>query len=153
MIVIWLSVRRTDPAIHARSRATAFALGIAALAVVGASALPRIERWKPARPIAELANRAAEETGGEIATMGFRAPSLIHYLTPSPVSDVAPHQLAEWSRRPAVGVLIATEDELRKARSLAGQPLGLTPLARRRGLDYAKGRWIQLVVLKRSPQP
>ncbi len=151
MVVLWLSVRRTDPAIHARSRAAGFALGIAALAVVGASALPRIERWKPARPIAELANRAADETGGEIATMGFRAPSLIHYLRPSPVPDVAPHQLAAWARRPGGGVLIATGKELREARSLADRPIDLTPLARRRGLDYAKGRWIELIILKRSP--
>jgi hypothetical protein len=57
-------------------------------------------------------------------------------------------EMIRWSAEPGPGVLVTTREKLAKSPSVAR--LGLAELASRRGFDYVRGRWIELVALSRA---
>lgn len=128
-----------------RRRRTAV-LGLALATVIGLVQLrllmPVVEELKPAPPVAR-AVRAVVGPEVPVAAAGFREPSLAFYLGRSFVElDLA--EVGEWLSEPSDGVLIADVDVL------ADLPLGhTTEIARRHGFNVAKGRWVEVVALRR----
>ncbi len=55
----------------------------------------------------------------------------------------------QWLQDPKPGVLVASRAEIEQIEGITG-PLGLREIGSRRGLNYSKGRWVELVVLKKG---
>ena len=136
--------RRRLPSAAARA---AFAGVVGAQIVLGAALLPALEPFKPA-PFVARAVRAAFPAGVGVATLGFAEPSLDFYLDGPPIRRLASvEEISRWSAERGPGVLVTTREDLARIPSAAR--LGLIELASRRGLNYSKGRWIELVALRR----
>jgi hypothetical protein len=113
--------------------------------------LPALEPYKPV-PIVVRAVRARFPAGVDVATFGFAEPSLDFYLGGPPVRRLeSAEAISRWSVERGPGVLVTTREDLARIPSAAS--IGLAELASRRGLNYARGRWIELVALTRPGAP
>jgi 4-amino-4-deoxy-L-arabinose transferase-like glycosyltransferase len=134
-----------------RAAGTVFAGAAAAQIAVAVFALPALEREKPTPRVA-IDVRSRFPGNIPVATLGFSEPSLDYYLDRPPVERLAGERdLVRWCASPGAGVLVATREAL-----AAGPPAALERLAEfasRRGFNYSKGRWIELVALERRALP
>jgi 4-amino-4-deoxy-L-arabinose transferase-like glycosyltransferase len=130
-----------------KAAGAAFAGVVCAQIVIGAAVLPALEPYKPV-PIVARAVRARFPAGVDVATFGFAEPSLDFYIGGPPIRRLASAEaILRWSAERGPGVLVTTREDLARIPSAAR--VGLAELASRGGLNYARGRWIELVALTR----
>ena len=132
------------------------ALWVAALtAVFGLAAAPVVERLKPAAAVA-AAIRAATPPNVPVMTMdegrGFDEPSLYFYLARPPVRGLrGADQVVAWSLQAGPAVLVTTRPLLTEAEALGKSPnLGCAILFQTTGFNYSRGKWMDIVVLRRD---
>jgi len=119
--------------------------------LIGAIVLPAVETLKPV-PFVARAIRSQLPAGVEVATFDFAEPSLDFYLGgPAPRRLARADDVVRWSSRGAPGVLVTTRSGLASFPSTAA--LGLAEFASRTGIDVARGRWLELVALRRGAPP
>lgn len=109
--------------------------------------LPALESQKPVPPVARKI-RAGISGPTPVATFEFAEPSLDFYLGLPPIERLAAGDVSRWASSPQPGVLVTTREAL--LRLPTGERLGLPILAERRGFNYSKGRWIDLVAFERG---
>ena len=140
--------------LRSRFRLAAGTLLVGAVAVQVAAAifvLPALEREKPIPGVA-LDIRSRFRGDIPVATLGFSEPSLDYYLHRPPVERLrGARDLTRWCAQPGTGVLVATREALAAAPPPALRRLA--EFASRRGFNYSKGRWIELVALERRALP
>ena len=147
-LLIWNSWL-TRPAIAARM----LALGMIVIALgLGAFLMPALEPFKPSPVVGAIIQRATSQDV-PVATAGYDEPSLLLAIDRSPLPDLGnPELIRAWAAAAGPGVLVATREALAQAGIAAGQP-GLTLLDQRRGYNYSRGRWLELVTLGRNLPP
>jgi len=144
---VLLCLLRGDRPAAARA---AFAGVVCAELLIGAVVLPAVETYKPV-PFVARAIRSRLPAGVEVATFAFAEPSLDFYLGAVPRRRARFDDVVRWSSARAPGVLVTTRSSLAAIPSTA--PLGLTELVSRAGIDVARGRWLELVALRRGAVP
>jgi 4-amino-4-deoxy-L-arabinose transferase-like glycosyltransferase len=111
--------------------------------------LPAAERLKVSPAIA-AAIRSRTPAGVPVASYRYAEPSLLFYLGRGPVRELADAgEAARWLREPGPGVLVLPSEELARLAREAGR-LPAVPLANRRGYNYSKGKWVDLVAVRRG---
>jgi len=137
--------------LRSRSMAVAAVLSLAMVAhvvVAGVWLAPLVEAFKPVPRVAAVVR---SETGRDVpvAAYGFGEPSLVFYVQRPPVEMLSSAaSVRDWADEPGPGVLVATRE------ALAGtEPLPLEEFYADEGLNYTKGEWIELVVLRRDNPP
>ncbi len=97
-----------------------------------------------------LAQAITQRTGPDVpvATFGYGEPTLNFYIGRriEPLADQ--EAVARWAGQPQPGVLIISKDALAEVERCHGS-LGLTEIASKRGLNYAKGKTLEVVALRR----
>ncbi|MCL5279294.1 MAG: glycosyltransferase family 39 protein [Planctomycetes bacterium] len=97
-----------------------------------------------------LAQAIKQQTAPEVpvATFGYGEPTLNFYLGRriEPLAD--PEAVVPWARQPQPGVLIISKDVWAEVERRHGS-LGLTEIALERGLNYAKGKTLEVAALLR----
>ncbi|GDY14198.1 hypothetical protein LBMAG53_30760 [Planctomycetota bacterium] len=133
------------------------AMWVAALsAVFCLAAAPVVERLKPAAAVA-AAIRAGTPPNVPVMTMdegrGFDEPSLYFYLARPPVRGLrGADQAVAWSLQTGPAVLVTTRPLLAEAEALGKSPnLGCAILFQTSGFNYSRGKWVDVVVLRRGP--
>ena len=114
--------------------------------------LPAVEAAKPVPHLAAVI-RAQTEATTPVATFDFDEPSLVFYVGRTPVTCLQSEtSLAAWARTEAPGVLVAPRTSLDRAlRSVGALPL--EEIGSATGINVAKGRWLELVALRRGAPP
>lgn len=162
LIALPLLVRRALRGIGRDRQAAPALIGILTLWVVGLTAVfclaaaPVVERLKPAAAVA-AAIRAGTPPNVPVMTMdegrGFDEPSLYFYLARPPVRGLrGADQAVAWSQHTGPAVLVTTRPLLAEAEALGKSPnLGCAILFQTTGYNYSRGRWVDIVVLRRGP--
>jgi 4-amino-4-deoxy-L-arabinose transferase-like glycosyltransferase len=84
-----------------------------------------------------------------VATFRYSEPSL-NFHVGRPVESLAgPEAVAQWARQPQPGVLVVPRTILAEIEQRHG-PLGLEEMATKEGLNYAKGKVVEVVALRRG---
>lgn len=136
---------------RSRSMAVATVLSSAMVAhvvVAGVWLAPLVEVFKPVPRVAAVVR---SETGSDVpvACYDFAEPSLVFYLQRPPVEMLSSAgSVHEWANEPGPGVLVATREALDCIEALP-----LEEFYTDEGLNYVKGQWIELVVLRRDNPP
>jgi 4-amino-4-deoxy-L-arabinose transferase-like glycosyltransferase len=98
-----------------------------------------------------LARAVRQQTTDEVpvATFGYGEPTLNFYLARriEPLGGV--EAVAQWARQPAPGVLIIPSPMLVEIEQRRG-PLELTEIASKKGLNYSKGKTLDVMTLLRG---
>ncbi len=116
--------------------------------VAGAWLAPLVEVFKPVPRVAAVVSSETADTV-PVASFGFAEPSLVFYLQRSPIEMLSSEdRVRAWTDQPGPGVLVSTRDALTEI-----EPLPLEEIYADGGLNYAKGSWIELVVLMRNTSP
>jgi hypothetical protein len=113
--------------------------------------LPVVERAKVIPPLARQINaRVPRDVPVAIhklkqATLNFYIGRPIEYLDTE-------DQVVGWVRQAGPGVLVMSRDKLDEIERKRGR-LEVAEVARAAGLDYSRGRWLELVALSRPGTP
>jgi 4-amino-4-deoxy-L-arabinose transferase-like glycosyltransferase len=149
-ILLAMSVLAMRQQLQNRPQASAVTLllGMAALLPpVTLGVMPAIERIKisPA-----LAQAIKQQTATElpVATFGYDEPTLYFYVGRQVESLAGEEAVIQWAKRPQPGVLIITTTALAEIERRGG-PLGLTEIASEVGLNFAKGKKLEVAALLR----
>ncbi|ROQ90771.1 ArnT family glycosyltransferase [Desulfosoma caldarium] len=113
--------------------------------------LPSLESMKVSPPIAHAINEHTPRDV-QVATYKYGEPSLNFYLDRYILPLKTGTELVSWAQQPVPGVLVIPRKELEKIENQYGG-LGLTPFAVAKGYNYSKGKWVELLALKRSARP
>ena len=140
----------TRPALAARLLAAGMLTIMAGAAVF---LMPTLEAFKPSQTIGERIH-AATPDDVVVTTAGFDEPSIICAINRAPVANLDDAAaLRTWADDTAPGVLVTTTQKLAEAGIALDRP-GLTLLDQRRGFNYSRGKWLDLVTLGRHlPRP
>jgi 4-amino-4-deoxy-L-arabinose transferase-like glycosyltransferase len=112
--------------------------------------IPQAEALKPAPAIARAIERATPPSA-QVWTFEFAEPTLDFYLRRPPIGRLVSDEAAlEWTRTSSLAVLVTTRSALDRLEERGG-PLPLLELAAVRGVDYSRGRLVELVALLRAP--
>jgi hypothetical protein len=111
--------------------------------------LPVLDRVKPVPPLA-AAIRARTPEDAPLATFDFSEPSLLFYVGRIPVAPLPSEgAVAAWARAGGRGVLVLPRRALARVVHDYGA-LPLREVAAARGINVAKGQWLELVALGRN---
>ncbi|MBZ5588247.1 MAG: glycosyltransferase family 39 protein [Acidobacteriia bacterium] len=114
--------------------------------------LPTVEAVKPVPHLAAII-RVRTEATTPVATFEFDEPSLVFYVGRTPITRLQSEKsLAEWARTEAPGVLVTPRTSLDRTLRYLGT-LPLEEIASATGINVAKGRWLELVALRRGARP
>jgi 4-amino-4-deoxy-L-arabinose transferase-like glycosyltransferase/membrane-associated phospholipid phosphatase len=131
-----------------RSAASVLVLGMLLFQIVLATfLLPRLERFKVSPVIAGVITSRTEPTV-PVAAYKFDEPSLIFYLDRKLNVLGREEDVAAWARETGPGALVIPREILRNIETQNGR-LGLEEIGSAGGYNYTKGRWVNLVALKR----
>lgn len=113
---------------------------------------PALERVKiSARVAAAIRRRAGPEV--PVFTHGYDEPGVVYYLFRPPEQVIrgldSAEQVASWAREKGPGVLVITSKRLRRIQTKGGE-LPLARIASVAGLNYATGKWLDVLVLGRD---
>jgi hypothetical protein len=109
--------------------------------------MPALERTKVSPALAQAITQRTDQNV-PVATFGYGEPTLNFYVGRriEPLADQ--EAVARWAGRPQPGVLIISKDALAEVERRHGS-LGLTEIASKRGLNYAKGKALEVAALLR----
>ncbi len=149
-ILLVVSVLAMRQQLQNRPQASAITL----LAGMGVLLLPTMLGVMPAledvkvSPV--LAQAVQQQTAPDVpvATFGYGEPTLNFYVGRriEPLADL--EAVARWAGQPQPGVLIISKDALAEVERRHGS-LGLTEIASKRGLNYSKGKTLEVAALLR----
>jgi 4-amino-4-deoxy-L-arabinose transferase-like glycosyltransferase len=150
-VLLVLSVLAIRQQLQDRPQASAVTLlaGMLVLLVpLTLGALPALENLKIAPALAAaVRQKTAPEVA--VATFKFGEPSLNFYLG-RPIEPLANEEaVASWAREPGAGILIVPPAVLAGIEQRHGS-LGLREIAAKEGLNYSKGKVLQVVALRRA---
>jgi hypothetical protein len=84
-----------------------------------------------------------------VATFGYDEPTLYFYLGRPVASLRSEEAVVEWAKQPQPGVLVITKAALAAVEGRCGS-LGLAELAAQKGLNFAKGKPLEVTALLRG---
>jgi 4-amino-4-deoxy-L-arabinose transferase-like glycosyltransferase len=150
VILAIVSVLAMRQQLQNRPQASAITL----LAGMGVLLLPTMPGVMPALEAVKvspaLARAVQQRTAPEVpvATFGYGEPTLNFYLGRQiePLAD--PEAVAQWAGQPRLGVLIIPKEALAEVERRHGS-LGLTEIASKQGLNYSKGKTVEVAALLR----
>jgi 4-amino-4-deoxy-L-arabinose transferase-like glycosyltransferase/membrane-associated phospholipid phosphatase len=126
---------------------TAGVVGI--LIIISVLALPTLERFKVAKPLAE-AIRSKTSANVPAAVYDYNEASLIFYIGRQRLKSLeTDKEVIVWAKESQPGVLVISQSALSRIETRAGL-LGLERVGAASGFNYAKGRWMDVVALGRS---
>jgi hypothetical protein len=135
----------TRPALAARL------LGAGMVAVAFGAAvflMPTLEVFKPSQTVGDRIHAVSAEDV-PVVTAGYDEPSLLCAINRAPINDLADAaEIRAWAEATAPGILVITAEKLSAAGVDEHHP-GLTLIDRRRGYNYSRGKWLELVTLGR----
>ena len=110
--------------------------------------MPALEKVKVAPALAQAVR---QQTTREVpvATFGYDEPTLYFYVGRQVESLRSEEAVLAWAKQPQPGVLIITKAALAAVEGHGGS-LGLAELASQEGLNYAKGKPLEVVALLRG---
>jgi 4-amino-4-deoxy-L-arabinose transferase-like glycosyltransferase len=151
LVLAVVSVLAMHQQLRDRPQASAITLllGMAILLlVVTLCLMPAVERTKVA-PV--LARAVKEQTGSDVpvAAFGYREPTLNFYVGRRIESLADQEAVARWAGQPQPGVLIISKEAWAEVERRHGS-LGLTEIASKRGLNYSKGKTLEVAALLRG---
>ncbi len=150
-VLVVLSVVAIRQQLQERPQASAITLLVGMLVLLVPlmlGALPALEKLKIAPALAE-AVRQKTAPAVPVVTFKFGEPSLNFYLG-RPIEPLENEEaVAAWARQPQAGVLIIPQNVLAGIEQRRG-PLGLREIAAQKGLNYSKGKVLQVVALSRE---
>ena len=148
-VAAWRRVDRADWA--GADRATHVGMGVA-ITVLAVWAIPAYERLGKGIPTLAAAVRAEVGTDAPVAVHELGEPSLVHYLDRPwgrPVLFLEDeHAVVAWDAIAAPGVLVIPRERLLAIASVHTL-LSMDEVARVRVLDHTRGRWLELVAVRR----
>ena len=110
--------------------------------------MPALEKVKVAPALAQAVR---QQTAREVpvATFGYDEPTLYFYVG-RPVSSLGSEEaVVEWAKQPQPGVLVITKSALAAVEGRCGS-LGLAEFAAQEGLNFAKGKPLEVTALLRG---
>jgi len=110
--------------------------------------LPALEEIKVSPPLAQ-AIRQQTEQDVPVATFGYGEPTLNFYVGRRIEPLGGPEAVVQWAGRPQAGVLVISRDALAEVERRHGA-LGLAEIASKRGLNYSKGKTLEVAALLRG---
>jgi 4-amino-4-deoxy-L-arabinose transferase-like glycosyltransferase len=152
-LLLAMSVLATRQQLQDRPQASAITL----LAGMGVLLFPTMLGVMPAlenvKVSPALAQAVRQQTAPDVpvATFGYGEPTLNFYVGRriEPLADLK--AVARWAGQPQPGVLIISNDALAVIAGRHGS-LGLTEIASKRGLNYSKGKALEVAALLRRGQ-
>jgi len=112
-------------------------------------ALPAVERFKVARPLAEAIR---SKTGSDVpaAVFKYNEPSLIFYIGRQRLKSLRTDEdVIAWAKESEPGVLVISREALGRIEASSGS-LGLERICAVRGFNFERGRWMDVVALGRK---
>ena len=109
--------------------------------------MPALEKVKVAPALAQAVR---QQTSKEVpvATFGYDEPTLYFYIGRQIESLGSEEAVVQWAKQPQPGVLVITKDALAAIEGRRGS-LGLAELASKEGLNYAKGKPLEVAAMLR----
>jgi 4-amino-4-deoxy-L-arabinose transferase-like glycosyltransferase/membrane-associated phospholipid phosphatase len=126
---------------------TAGVVGI--LMIISILAVPTLERFKIAKPLAEAIR---SKTGANVpaAVYDYNEASLIFYIGRQRLKSLdTDEEVITWAKESQPGVLVISQSALARIEAKAGL-LELQRIGAVSGFNYAKGRWMDVVALGRN---
>jgi 4-amino-4-deoxy-L-arabinose transferase-like glycosyltransferase len=152
-ILLAMSVLAMRQQLQDRPQASAITL----LGGMGVLLLPTLLGVMPAlenvKVSADLARAIKQQTAPDVpvATFGYGEPTL-NFYTGRRIEPLTDKQaVARWAGQPQPGVLIISKDAWAEVERRHGS-LGLTKVASKRGLNYSKGKTLEVAALLRRGQ-
>jgi hypothetical protein len=111
-------------------------------------ALPAVERFKVAKPLAEAIR---SKTGPDVPAAVFKydEASLIFYIGRQRLKSLQTDEdVIAWAKESQPGVLVISREALGRIEAKSGS-LGLEGIGAARGFNYGRGRWVDVVALGR----
>ncbi len=150
-VLLVVSVLAMRQQLQDRPQASAVTLlaGMLVLLVpVTLGVLPALEKTKVSPALAQaITQRTDREV--PVATYGYGEPTLNFYLGRRIEPLLSEAVVAQWAQQPQPGVLVITKPILDEIERRNG-PLGLAEIVSKEGLNYAKGKTLEVVALLRE---
>jgi hypothetical protein len=131
-----------------QASATTLLIGMVLLLLpVTLGIMPALERVKISPALAQaVSQKTAKDV--PVATFGYGEPTLNFYLGRHLEPLANEQAVIQWAQQAAPGVLIITKDALAQIEERHGA-LDLAPIASKEGLNYSKGRPLEVAALLR----
>jgi 4-amino-4-deoxy-L-arabinose transferase-like glycosyltransferase len=146
-----MSVLAIRQQLQDRSQASAITVLVGMVVVqipVMLGVMPALEKTKIAVPLAEAVKRATA-ADVPVAAFGYREPTLNFYIGRHIEPLGNEEAVVTWVRQSEPGVLIIPETTLTAIEQRYG-PLGLTKIASKQGLNYSKGKTLDVAAMLRG---
>ena len=127
--------------------------GISACLVTGlvfSSVLPSLRPLWISRRVAHIVTRQSSGSHPVLASVGFHEPSLVFLLGTGTRLVEAPEAAAELRRREVTYVLVTGREHPALMQELRKWKVRVKVMAKFRGLNYSKGHWRTLFLLRRE---
>jgi 4-amino-4-deoxy-L-arabinose transferase-like glycosyltransferase len=150
VVLAAVSVLAMRQQLQNRPQASAITLliGMAVLLLpVMLGVMPALEKVKVAPALAQaVRQQTAKEV--PVATFGYDEPTLYFYIGRQIESLGSEEAVIQWAKQPQPGVLVITKAALAAIEGRSGS-LGLAELASKEGLNYAKGKPLEVAAMLR----
>jgi hypothetical protein len=133
-----------------RSTVGILTAGVVAIIMISSIlAVPTLERFKVAKPLAE-AIRSKTSANVPAAVYDYNEASLIFYIGRQRLKSLdTDEEVVAWAKQSQPGVLVISQKALARIEARTGL-LGLERVGAASGFNYSKGRWMDVIALGRN---